>query len=75
MKLKEFVSFLFLIIKSSLCLELGQKIDAEKPDCTKLYNFLKSSSYYYANDCCSYPNNRGLSCDYENYIISLNLSQ
>lgn len=65
MKFLIFVASLFLIYELSFNLVIGQTVNNEKSDCTKLYNFLKGNSEDYANSCCG---NNGVDCDNEGYI-------
>jgi len=71
MKILRFVASLSLINKPSFYLVTGQinynRINYEKSDCTKLYNFINRDSKDYANSCCS---DFGIECDVEGYITS-----
>jgi len=64
-------AFLFLIYKLSFYLVIGQAIDKEKSDCTKLYNFLNGDSKDYSNSCC---NKSDVDCDDEGYILNFSIS-
>jgi len=70
MKFEKFVKFLFIIYKLSYYLVIGQIIEKEKSDCTKLYNFLNGDSKDYSNSCCSTVK---VTCDNENYITVVSL--
>jgi len=68
MKFLSFVAYLLLIFDTSFYLVIGQAVNNEKSDCTKLYNFLKGDTNDYANNCCGSP---GIQCD-KGYITFFN---
>jgi len=67
MNFGNFITFLYLIYEISFNLVIGQAINNEKNDCTKLYNFLRGDSIDYSiESCCN--NVPGVVCDDEGYI-------
>jgi len=69
MKFINFVSFLLLIYEASFYLVIGQTINNEKNDCTKLYNFARKDNKVYAiGECCSEP---GIRCSDTGYITNI----
>jgi len=73
MKFLKFVTSLFLIYELSFYLVRGQRINNEKGDCTKLFNFLNGDSKDYANNCCLDTQEFILSCDDEGYIKHIDM--
>jgi len=68
MKFGNFVPLLFLIYETSFYLVMGQTINEEKNDCTKLYNFLYGDNKLYSmEDCCS---KLRINC-YQGYITEI----
>jgi len=65
MKFGEFIPFLYLIYQSTFYLVIGQTVNNEKSDCTKLYNVINGDSKNYGNKCCS---NKLIKCNNEGYI-------
>jgi len=65
MKFGIFFTFLLLIYELSYYLAIGQKINKEKSDCNKLYNFLNNDKKDYDKNCCE---EFGIKCDEEGYI-------
>jgi len=72
MYFEKFIVLLFLIYETSFYMVIGQMINEEKSDCTKLYNFLNGDSQDYSLDCCS--DNPKVKCDNEGYITYFSLS-
>jgi len=62
------VALLFLIYETTFYLVLGQSINEEKTDCTKLLNYLNGDSEDYGNKCCL--NTSAIKCDEKYHIIS-----
>jgi len=63
--------FLFSVYETFYHLVIGQTINNEKSDCTKLYNFFKGDSNDYANRCCTENSVYHIECDSEGYITYL----
>jgi len=57
MKFGNFIILLYLI---SFYLVIGETINEEKSDCSKLYNFINGDDKDYSNNCCS---DTGVKCD------------
>jgi len=67
MKISSFISSLFLTYETFFCMVLGQAINNEKTDCTKLMNFIEGNSNDYSNNCCTIG---GIKYNNEGYITS-----
>jgi len=64
MKIGKTVIFLFLII--SFYLVIGRVVKREESDCNKVLPFIHNKN----EDCCK---SKGIVCDNEGYLLSLNL--
>jgi len=69
MKFGKFVVFLFLIYEAFFYLAIGQTINNDKTDCTKLYNYINGNFENYSNNCCGKEYVE--KCDDEGYIKKL----
>jgi len=69
MKFLIYAVSLFFICKTSFYMVIGQTVNGEINDCTKLYNYLYGDSKEYdKNSCC---NESGIECDNEGYITNI----
>jgi len=72
MEFKKYVAFLFTIYESFFCSVIGQMINEEKSDCTKLSPFMNGISQNNSNNCCS-GNEDEIKCDNDGYITYLQM--
>ena len=67
MNFLSFKIYVFLIYETSLYLVKGQTMNAEKSDCTKLYDFLYGDTNKdYKDSCCT--GFKEVTCDNEGFI-------